>query len=341
MRRDELLFYLHSFHFTALHAIEAAYVDYNLSSIGPLAPSQLPNVAHAHELQQILNEVTEDNFERIFKVSAFVTKQIRLRPNTALERLERHKSGANRLFIVFDFPKKYLEHLEIPLYPNWHVACFLRSYTSSSTWGHYGDNHRGVCLIFRTDRDSESDSISLNRITGYSNRGEEWNYATLTVHEVTYENTHDETDFFRSLGRLPESKIVDIWYRDAAGNMSECGSHFGEDFETWREEYWNSFYPSINKKTKDWEYEQESRLVLFSMLSDLTEKRQRKLEYKFESLEGIIFGIRTSDSDKLKVLDVLSEKCKECGRTDFQVFQAYYDHKEGKVKKYPIHVNLR
>ena len=71
------------------------------------------------------------------------------------------------------------------------------------------------------------------------------------------------------------------------------------------------------------------------MLSDLSEKRQRKLKYRFESLEGIIFGIRTSDKHKLRILEVLRKKCKENSRTDFQVFQAYYDHKEGNIAKYP------
>ena len=170
-------------------------------------------------------------------------------------------------------------------------------------------------MIFRTDHDGITHSINLKQVTGYSNKGEQWNYAPLTVYEVTYGNGHDEIDFFRSLGRLPESKALDIWYKDSTGKISECGSHIGENMNSWREDYWRSFYPSINIKTRDWEYEQESRLVLFTMLSDLTEKRHRKLNYRFESLDGIIFGIRTSDSDKLRILEVLKKKCRENSRS--------------------------
>ena len=342
VRRDELLFYLYSLHHIALHEIEVAYADHGLASNRPSSPSRNSNFVHPHQFQEILRKAEEDgiNSEDIFKASALIVEQISLGHKLALESSERHDVGINRQFLVLDFTKKYVERLESLLYPKWHVACLLRNYRNSSTWGNYADNHKGICLIFRTDHDGITHSINLNKVTGYSNKGEQWNYAPLTVYEVTYGNAHDEIDFFRSLGRLPESKALDIWYKDSTGLISECGSHIGENMNSWREDYWRSFYPSINIKTRDWEYEQESRLVLFSMLSDLTEKRHRKLNYRFESLDGIIFGIRTSDSDKLRILEVLKKKCRENSRADFQVFQAYYDHKVGNIGKYPMNVKL-
>ena len=182
--------------------------------------------------------------------------------------------------------------------------------------------------------------MPLKQITGYSNKGEEWHCRPMKVHEVTYGKVHDEIDFFRSLGQLPESKALDVWYKDASGSISDCASHIGEDMEVWREGYWQSFYPGINKKTEHWKYEQESRLILFSMLGELTDKRQRKLKYNFESLRGIIFGMRTSDGDKVRILDVLKKKCKENDRAEFQVFQAYYDPKTGNIGKYPVNIDL-
>ena len=342
VRRDELLYYLYSFHHVALHEIEAAYVDHGLASNRPSPPGHIPNFEGSHKLQEILSAIEEEDvhYEEVFKVSAFMTEAISLRHKMPLKSSERDNIGANRRFVILDFPKKYMERLETILYPNWHVACFVRSYSNSSTWGNYGDSHKGVCLIFQTDHDGERISIPLRQITGYSNKGEEWHCRPMKVHEVTYGEAHDEIDFFRSLGKLPESKALDVWYKDASGSISDCASHIGEDIETWREGYWQSFYPGINKKTKDWEYEQENRLILFSMLGDLTEKRQRKLKYEFESLEGIIFGMRTSDSDKARILEVLKKKCKENDRAVFRVFQAYYNHKTGNIGKYPMNIDL-
>ena len=342
VRRDELLFYLYSLHHIAIHEIETAYFDHGLASNKPSTSTQPSNFESAHQCQEILRKAEEEDLplEELFKSSAIITEQISLQHKLEIESLERQNTSVNRQFIVLDFPKNYIERLETLLYPNWHVACFLGDYRNSSVWGNYGDNHKGICLMFRTVHDGERNSIALNQITSYSNKGEEWNYTPMSVYEVTYGDAHDEIDFFRSLGKLPESKALDIWYKDSSGKISECGSHIGQHIESWREDYWKSFHPSINKKTKDWKFEQESRLVLFSMLSDLSEKSQRKLKYRFESLEGIIFGIRTSDKHKLRILEVLRKKCKENNRTYFQVFQAYYDHKEGNIGKYPINIEL-
>ncbi|MDE0201927.1 MAG: DUF2971 domain-containing protein [Rhodospirillaceae bacterium] len=342
VRRDELLFYLYSFHHVALHEIESAYFDHGLASNRPLPLDHTSNFENSHKLQEVLGAIEEEDahYEQVFKVSSFMTEQISLRYRMSPDSSRPDNITANRQFIVLDFPKKYMERLETIMYPNWYVACFLRSYSNSSTWGNYGDGHKGVCLIFKTDHEDERITVPLEQITGNSNQGEEWRCRPMEVHEVTYGEVHDEIDFFRSLGQLPESKSLDVWYKDATGSISDCASHIVEDMEAWREGYWQSFYPGINKKTEHWKYEQESRLILCSMLGELPDKRQRKLKYKFESLRGIIFGMRTSDRDKVRMLDVLKKKCRENDRTEFQVFQAYYDHKTGNIGKYPVNIDL-
>ena len=342
IRRDELLYYLHSLHLIALFEIENAYVDHGLAPNRPLPTGLSP---YAERFQRLLGaldrpETVTKYSEEIFKISSFIVEQTTIRHKVKLNLEEEGNVSDNRQFIVLDFPKEYIDRIETILYPPWYVACFMRTYENSSTWGNYADSHKGICLVFRTDHDGGRDSIALKRITGYSGREEKWSYSPMTVQEVTYGVPHDEIDFFRSLGRLPELMSMDVWYKDSTGEISECGSHVDGDMEAWRQNYWKSFYPSINKKAKDWEYERESRLVLFSQLDELSEKRQRKLKYKFSSLEGIIFGIRTSDSDKLKILEILRKKCKEMGRRDFQVLQAYYDHKTGRIGKYPMEIGL-
>ena len=61
-------------------------------------------------------------------------------------------------------------------------------------------------------------------------------------------------------------------------------------------------------KPKTWEYEQEYRLILEDGLSQFNEKDDRILTYDFDALKGIIFGIRTSTEDKVKIFDLIEEK---------------------------------
>ena len=209
MRRDELLFYLYSLHHIALHEIETAYVDHGLASNKPSSPSQPSNFERAHQCQEILRKAEEGELplEELFKSSAIITEQISLRHKLEIESLERQSISVNRQFIMLEFPGKYIERLETLLYPNWHVACFLGDYRNSSVWGNYGDNHKGICLMFGTVYDGERNSIALNQITGYSNNGEEWNYAPMSVYEVTYGDAHDEIDFFSISWKTAGSKV--------------------------------------------------------------------------------------------------------------------------------------
>ena len=248
----------------------------------------------------------------------------------------------NRQLLIFDFPRVYLKQIGELLYLNWYVACFMRDYHNSSAWGHYGDNHKGVCLIFEAETTGKMNCLTLNQITGYSNDREVWNPSLRAFYEVNYQDKIDEIDFFRSIGCLPITRLKKAWYSDQNGNLSECGAHLGTggDELAWRENYWANFYRDITAKTKDWEYEQESRLILYSMLTDLREKRQRTLTYNFSSLKGIIFGINTSDSDKVEIIEIINKKCQENNRTDFEFFQAYYCPETGNIQKHKLHLPL-
>ena len=93
-------------------------------------------------------------------------------------------------------------------------------------------------------------------------------------------------------------------------------------------------------KTTDWAYEQEFRLVLNPVLDDSFTKGQRTLTYDFNSLKGIVFGIRTTDRDKLEILDIIGNKCRESQRRDFQVFQAYYSPATGDIRCREVPMNL-
>jgi hypothetical protein len=62
----------------------------------------------------------------------------------------------------------------------------------------------------------------------------------------------------------------------------------------------------------------------------------RKMKYAFEDLEGIVFGIKTSDSNKREIIRIVRRKCAEAGRKDFEFLQAYRSPDGKGIKTYPL-----
>ena len=54
------------------------------------------------------------------------------------------------LLIMFytEYPSMYLNRLIDIVKPNAYMTCFSKTYFNSAMWGHYADNHKGVCLVF-------------------------------------------------------------------------------------------------------------------------------------------------------------------------------------------------
>ena len=241
------------------------------------------------------------------------------------------KSGEIDLTVIYDFPKVYVEQLDRLLWEKWYTACFTGSYHNSSVWAKYADGHKGACLIFEAVEEDGSKNLKLN-----------WGRSLITLpfREVNYTDRPGEIDFFRTICKAIGFPFREFWYTYQDGRTSECASHVGSDRseDDWRELYWNNFYRDITFKTKDWEYEQEYRLILTypDILNNV--KAIRKLTYDFDSLKGIIFGMRTSTQDKVKIIEIIEEKKKCAGnnQTDFTYFQAYYSANDSKIHKREI-----
>ena len=62
--------------------------------------------------------------------------------------------ASNLITVLSDLPAYYLRHIESLVFPDWYAACFSKSHDNSSMWGHYADAHRGVCLVFDTQRNN-------------------------------------------------------------------------------------------------------------------------------------------------------------------------------------------
>ena len=345
VRSNELVLYFKIAHIAVLHQIQETYIDHGFAS-EPDHPSPFPlasierfaNSTFFEKRRQI-----DEDADLLFSVVHQVMTGEDLVKKYAWPSGPEHVFDGNKQLLLLDFPRLYVDQLEGLLWPQWYVACFTGSYHNSSSWAHYGDGHRGVCLIFNTQKSDGVRTLVLNQITGWSSNAREEstrehrNFVRSAFHEVNYQESPDEVDFFRSIGRLPAPSIMNLWYSDEAGNVSESSSHMDTtgDTDSWREDYWDAFYRDIVSKTKDWSHEHEHRLILSGLLGELDQK-QRTVTYDFNSLKGIIFGSKTADQDKKKIIELIERKCREQGRNDFKLFQAYYSPKHGDIRRFKI-----
>jgi hypothetical protein len=196
-----------------------------------------------------------------------------------------------------------------------------------------------MCLKFKTSTlSSGKPTLTLRGIVGMSENAKIispiYGFHPLELHEVQYRNRYAEIDFFRSLGRLTHRQLA-FWLRGSNGTLSTTGIDLLQETEEWRQAYWEGLHGAVTTKLKDWQHEQEYRVTLHSMIADLSEPALRKLRYRFEDLQGIVFGIKTSTQDKQAVVRLIQEKCKQKGRKDFEFHQAYYSRLTGGVATSP------
>ncbi|MFA6282882.1 MAG: DUF2971 domain-containing protein [Desulfurivibrionaceae bacterium] len=329
VRRDELSFYLSNIHGFALETISTAY-----ESNGLIAPRPQKNESSDKPIKELiekdfiallekgLNE--NENNEKIVSVLFSAQKN----SQSQLDLINRYNGNIddnkrNRNLVIVEFPYKYVSQIEKLIFPEWYTACFMTECKSSSVWGHYGDNHTGACLIFEPEKINEDHFLSLKARNGYSTSGPTYDFINHKFYPINYVQGFGKIDFFRMLGRLPIPTLNSMWYR-LDGEISLCADDMLNSEAAWRANYWDNFYRDITIKSKDWAYENEFRLILSSSFDSFSDPKDRSLTYNFNSLKGIIFGIKTKTEDKLRVIKIIEEKCKANQRDDFKFYQAHY-----------------
>ena len=235
--------------------------------------------------------------------------------------LFQNSNKMQNLFI--DFTNMYLNAIKELVYPKCYLACFMDNCFNSSIWGTYGCNHTGVCLKFKTD--DKNPTLSLKVAIGLDNSG---NYIKefrkFKLKPVKYSSDCKEIDFFSNLGSVQRWRLEKYWYTNDKGEFSVCSDEILSESETWRREYWRICEQLYCQKIPDWEPEREYRITLKSMLHMFDDAKNRVLEYKFEDLEAIIFGMKTSNKDKIEIMNIIRDKCKKNNINDFTFYQMEY-----------------
>lgn len=337
IRRDELVFHLRRLHYIGLEAIRDAFETHGLipKKTSSTSSKFLPIELFDHSIPNLFNQAENEHpgipglAEKLCAASSNLSSQLDL---IIRYQKEGQEGKANKLFLLSEFPEAYVYELEQLVYPDWYAACFMSECSNSSVWGHYGDNHKGICLIFNVGSAKDNKGLSLYRAKSLSNKGPSSEYVWTRFHQVDYEKRYAEIDFFRSLGRLPRPVIDGCWYRDEQGTKSSLADEVFNDEDTWRANYWKNFYHVVTTKLKDWQYEKEYRLILQSELFDFSTPDSRKLKYKFSDLKGVIFGIKTSMEDKLNIIRIIESKCVQEKRNDFKFYQARYSPHSGMIE---------
>ena len=243
---------------------------------------------------------------------------------------------ANKKFVLLDFSDGYLSQIERIVHPEWYAACFMSDCRNSSIWGTYGSGHTGVCLKFRTVTSDSRTFLVLNRAHAVGMDGEIRGDVQHTFHKVNYSKKHVAIDFFRSLGVLPAPIINKYWYTNEKGDRSRCSDNILKTEDDWRKHYWRNFEELTTNKLEDWDFENEYRLLLSASILDFSKSDQRKAKYDFNSLDGIVFGIKTTLETKLAIGRIIEAKCRKYDRRDFKFFQAYYSRENGSIEHYEM-----
>jgi len=270
-----------------------------------------------------------DKKEVLLKISSSILEEMFLHGKVLID-ITNNEKRMDFYYLFYEFPFNYLQQIENLIHPQCYMACFSGNYSNSSMWGNYADKHRGICMIFKTTEDKNDSYIPIERPCSFDSNGVHKYYINTKLEKVVYGSNYTTINFFEMLGRLNGNQIK-YWFTDG-NKRSNVLDKIERDKDEWRKIYWELFNKRYYTKTKEWEFEEEYRLRIENTFFDYDSNESRDLKYPFDCLEGIIFGIETSEIDKARILEIISKKCVENKRKDFKIYQAYFDEESKSIK---------
>jgi len=221
-----------------------------------------------------------------------------------------------------DFATIYVERLQKIIYPKGYVVCFSSDGANSAMWGNYAKNHTGACLVYETKWQDGQELMDVKNNWCITNKGAHNSFCLNEVKPIIYSKQFIERNFFESLGRLT-GKQIKSWLVSESGEESYLLDQYYD--EDWREWYWKDFAQIGFIKTPDWAHEKEYRLQIDDSFYDYG-SQDRLISYNPESFIGVVFGMKTSDIDKIRIISAI----KDSGRDlkDFHLYQIGYNEKK-------------
>ena len=346
IRRHEVGLFLRIVHHSALMWIVNAYTERGLIGSGGIDTEVLDKIEqessiYVDRMYALIDELGDEHtnsldYDHIFHSMHTMQYQLYIINSVNL------KSPQNLFLRLYHFPDHYVRNFSRLMYSQWYAACFVTDPTNASMWGTYGDAHRGACLRFKAGHlASGAPYLNLRRAVGWSTQSggsttTHYEYRPLEFTPMTYGNRFQEIDAFRSIGRLPLMQLQSEWFTDRDGTRSTCASEMDFNNPEWMRSYWKRFYDSLTIKFSDWKHENETRIILHSMLDQYIEKSERKLQYDISQFTGIIFGMNMTENDKIAIMRILDSKMPQGSRASFEFFQADFLPNSGKFQVIPL-----
>lgn len=335
IRKWELLTHLRSIHVVIIHVVLDSMVEKGIFTKSPLSftgEDKANTIALLAQLAEHYSGASTTSSQEFYAGEAVRTAQANLISH-------RKKWEKNLYFIFFEFPEVFVDRVKELTHPNWYAACFMSECSNSSIWGTYGNNHQGICLKYLIPADDQGRRfLPLRRVIGAGTNGYIWGEGKQEFFKVDYEKDFLEVDFFLNLGSLSKSLIDQYWHSDENGVRSSRAPEMDE--KAWRDKYWKDFVHSATVKLKEWQSENEYRLIMHDSVVGLNDKNLRQVSYNFDVLDGLIFGINTPTEEKAQVIEIVARLCAKYDRKSFNFYQAVYDPIQRNIQHVKLDIDM-
>lgn len=256
------------------------------------------------------------------------------------EKDEKKKNYFETMITALNFSELYIPQMMKFAFMNSYTCSFAKYDDSSAMWGNYADNHSGIALMY--DYADDMRNIELKKIPNVKaeKSGNVGKKRELIFSQVEYSDNIPKFNWFEVLGKLfgDERKH---WLIDGKKESALLKKMYSNE-----KEYLDVLLDIDKKrmlhKSSCWNYENEYRCFPSNWIVEFYGENEigQKYKYDFADLYGIIFGIRTSYEDKLKIINIVRDKCRKHKRNKFEFYQAYFDYDSDKIKKYKLDIKL-
>lgn len=335
LRRQSLHSFLLLLHPVVVGAVVTGFTNRKL------CPERFPKLGDPNKLVEFLQAMRRlpeseglgaHSPSEIMELSGQIYSSVQSQMHMIFMSNKERKRAAKWADLLAGFPPRYIEALirDLRHFP-WRTACFSRKCTNASMWGVYAQAHRGAALVFRPKEDQGRRVLSVRGMPKTSQNSQHLEFVP-----VNYGKAPPPIDFFGSIGRLTRAKLENNWFRTRSGTTSPRLSEITTNLEAWQAGQLAQSPTKSCWKHFDWRHEEEERLVATSPLVD--DPAPKALTYDFSQLVGLVFGMRTSDSDRLDLAKIIEKKCREHGRDDFRFFECNYWPTKGAMQVTPLNL---
>ena len=315
--REQLSLILFLFHIQIIElALKLFEKDYKWLVPPTLVSKLSKKYTYISRLFPLFNQLPEKFFRTISEFCNNIKSEIFMLIRYNAENKD-NICAANRLKVLTQFPDLYLTSLiDRPFFPPC-TASFTTSVEDISLWSHYAENHKGICLQFKTLSQDSSLRFKLR-----SNKAAQF-------YKVKY-GKFVESNYFTSILHLPMAKLKKYWLQREKKSSVYSKYYKQEEFH---KNYWEGFLDRMCRKHPMFQSEQEYRLIEVNMFpSDSPDPTKGKIDYyEFQALSGIIFGLHTPEKEKLEIMHIIENKIKAHKVNSFKFYQATYSERENKI----------